>query len=121
MTGASLGIDSAIALDLARNGADVAINYRKHEGEAAAWPHRPGELARSNVNCNAVAPGLIETDMTAWVMKDPQILPMVLAQISLGRAGQPREIGTVVAFFASDEASYLTGQILHPSGGWVSG
>ena len=48
--------------------------------------------------------------MTAWVMKDPDILPIVLAQISLGRAGEPREIGTVAAFFASDEASYLTGQ-----------
>ena len=43
---------------------------------------------------------------------------MVLAQISLGRAGQPREIGTVVAFFASDEAGYLTGQSVHVDGGW---
>ena len=56
--------------------------------------------------------------MTAWVMKSPEILPHVLAQISLGRAGQPREIGTVVAFFASDEASYLTGQSIHVEGGW---
>ena len=43
-------------------------------------------------------------------MKNPDILPLVLAQISLGRAGEPREIGTVAAFLASDEASYLTGQ-----------
>ena len=49
--------------------------------------------------------------MTAWVMKDPALLPGVLAQISLGRAGEPREIGTVAAFFASDEASYLTGPV----------
>ena len=57
--------------------------------------------------------------MTAWVMKSPDILPLVLAQISLGRAGHPREIGNVVAFFASDEASYLTGQSIHVDGGWA--
>ena len=56
--------------------------------------------------------------MTSWVMKDPEILPQVLAQISLGRAGQPREIGAVAAFFASDDASYLTGQSIHVDGGW---
>jgi NAD(P)-dependent dehydrogenase (short-subunit alcohol dehydrogenase family) len=56
--------------------------------------------------------------MTAWVMKSPDILPMVLQQISLARAGNPRDIGTVVAFFASDEASYLTGQSVHVDGGW---
>jgi len=56
--------------------------------------------------------------MTAWVMKSPEILPNVLAQISLGRAGQPREIGAVAAFLASDEASYVTGQSIHVDGGW---
>ena len=56
--------------------------------------------------------------MTDWVMKSPDILPLVLAQISLGRAGQPQEVGRVVAFFASDEASYLTGQSVHVDGGW---
>ena len=57
--------------------------------------------------------------MTDWVMKSPEILPLVLAQISLGRAGQPREVGTVVAFFASDEAQYVTGQSLHVEGGFA--
>ena len=57
--------------------------------------------------------------MTAWVMKRADLLPGILAQISVGRAGQPREIGSVVAFFASDEASYLTGQSIHVDGGWV--
>jgi len=51
------------------------------------------------VNC--VHPGLIDTDMTAWVMKRPDLLPGILAQISLGRPGEPREIGTVVAFFGT--------------------
>ena len=51
-------------------------------------------------------------------IETPDILPVVLAQISMGRAGQPREVGHVVAFFASDEASYLTGQSVHVDGGW---
>ena len=43
---------------------------------------------------------------------------IILSQISLGRAGQPREIGTVAAFLASDDAAYLTGQSIYVDGGW---
>jgi glucose 1-dehydrogenase/3-oxoacyl-[acyl-carrier protein] reductase len=56
--------------------------------------------------------------MTEWVMKDATIRPLILAQISLGRAGEPREIGEVAAFLASDEASDLTGQSIFVDGGW---
>jgi NAD(P)-dependent dehydrogenase (short-subunit alcohol dehydrogenase family) len=77
------------------------------------------EVAPQGIRVNCVHPGLIETDMTDWVMKSAEILPQVLAQISLGRAGQPREVGTVVAFFASDEAQYVTGQSLHVEGGFA--
>ncbi len=77
------------------------------------------EMTPLGIRVNCVHPGLIDTPMTEWVMKSPDILPMVLAQISLGRPGQPREIGTVVSFFASDEASYLTGQSVHVDGGWA--
>ena len=76
------------------------------------------EVAHLGIRVNCVHPGLIETDMTDWVMKS-DFLPEVLSGISLGRAGQPREIGTVVAFFASEEASYLTGQSIHVEGGWI--
>ena len=57
--------------------------------------------------------------MTQWVMNDEAVLPIVLGQISLGRAGHPREIGTVAAFFASDDASYLRGQSIFVDGGWA--
>jgi len=76
------------------------------------------EMTPQGIRVNCIHPGLIDTPMTAWVMKDKDILPLVLAQISLGRAGQPREIGTVAAFLASDEASYLTGQSIFVDGGW---
>jgi NAD(P)-dependent dehydrogenase (short-subunit alcohol dehydrogenase family) len=76
------------------------------------------EMTPQGIRVNCIHPGLIDTPMTAWVMKDADILPLILAQISLGRAGQPREIGTVAAFLASDEASYLTGQSIFVDGGW---
>ena len=87
-------------------------------GLEALTRNMSAEMTPLGIRVNCVHPGLIDTDMTAWVMKSPDILPNVLAQISLGRAGEPREIGTVVAFFASDEASYLTGQSIHVDGGW---
>lgn len=87
-------------------------------GLEALTRNMSAEMTPLGIRVNCVHPGLIETDMTDWVMKSPDILPLVLAQISLGRAGQPREVGSVVAFFASDEASYLTGQSVHVDGGW---
>jgi glucose 1-dehydrogenase/3-oxoacyl-[acyl-carrier protein] reductase len=88
-------------------------------GLEALTRNMSAEVTPLGIRVNCVHPGLIETDMTDWVMKSPDILPLVLAQISMGRAGQPREIGTVVAFFASDEAKYLTGQSVHVDGGWA--
>ena len=87
-------------------------------GLEALTRNMSAEMTPQGIRVNCVHPGLIATDMTDWVMKSPDILPLVLAQISLGRAGEPREIGTVAAFFASDEASYLTGQSIHVDGGW---
>lgn len=88
-------------------------------GLEALTRNMSAEMTPLGIRVNCVHPGLIDTDMTAWVMKRPDLLPGILSQISLGRAGAPREIGTVVAFFASDDASYLTGQSIHVDGGWV--
>jgi glucose 1-dehydrogenase/3-oxoacyl-[acyl-carrier protein] reductase len=76
------------------------------------------ELAPHQIRVNCINPGLIDTDMTSWVMKDPNILPVVLEKIALKRAGQPAEIGQVVAFLASEKASYITGQSLYVDGGF---
>jgi glucose 1-dehydrogenase/3-oxoacyl-[acyl-carrier protein] reductase len=76
------------------------------------------EVTPQGIRVNCIHPGLIDTPMTEWVMKDAQVLPLILAQISLGRAGDSREIGKVAAFLASDDASYLTGQSFFVDGGW---
>jgi 3-oxoacyl-[acyl-carrier protein] reductase len=75
------------------------------------------EFAARGITVNAVAPGYIETQMTA-VLSD-KIKEAFLAQIPLGRAGTPAEVAGIIAFLASDAAAYLTGQVLHVSGGMV--
>lgn len=235
VTGASLGIGSAIALDLAKNGANVAINYRKHSEEATAicaeitkmgrraiavqadvanfkdaqamvdkvvaefgsidilvnnagvnrdaviwkmtedqWDEaiainlkgyfnyiravapllkdqgsgkivnitsinglrgkfgqanyaaaKAGiigltktvarELAKSNVNCNAVAPGLIETEMMKVLPED--VKQKALADIVLGRMGQPEEVAWLVTFLCSEKSRHITGEVIKVDGG----
>jgi 3-oxoacyl-[acyl-carrier protein] reductase len=73
------------------------------------------ELASRGVTVNAVAPGFIETDMTAVLSQN--VKDAFMAQIPLGRAGQPEDVAASVAFLASESASYMTGQVLHVSGG----
>src|SRR5512135_608441 len=235
VTGASLGIGSAIAIDLAKNGANVAINYRKHDAEANAicgeivkmgrrgltvkadvasfndaqsmvttvvkefgrvdifvnnagvnrdaviwkmteeqWDEaldinlkgyfnyirgvaplfkeqgsgkivnvtsinglrgkfgqanytaaKAGiigltktvarELAKSNVNCNAVAPGLIETDMVKQAPED--VRQKAMAEIVLGRMGTPEEVAFVVTFLCTERARHITGEVIKVDGG----
>ncbi len=73
------------------------------------------ELAPKGVTVNAVAPGFIETDMTAGLPE--KIKEYMLSLIPLGRFGQPEEVAEVVAFLVSDKAAYITGQVIHVNGG----
>jgi 3-oxoacyl-[acyl-carrier protein] reductase len=73
------------------------------------------EVASRNVTVNVVAPGLIETDMTRALTADAQ--HDWAAQIPMGRPGTPAEVAAAVCFLASDEASYITGQVLAVNGG----
>ncbi|GAX90401.1 3-oxoacyl-[acyl-carrier-protein] reductase [Effusibacillus lacus] len=75
------------------------------------------ELASRNITVNAVAPGYIQTDMTAVLNDD--VKETLSKQIPLGRLGDPEDIAKVVAFLASDDASYMTGQVLTVDGGMV--
>jgi len=73
------------------------------------------ELAGRNVTCNAIAPGFIDTDMTA-VMGD-KIKETAIAAIPLKRMGTPRDIANLAAFLADDEAGYITGEVIKIDGG----
>ncbi|WP_102692694.1 3-oxoacyl-[acyl-carrier-protein] reductase [Rummeliibacillus pycnus] len=75
------------------------------------------ELAARNIFVNAVAPGFIDTDMTEELPED--IKAQMLSQIPLAKLGEPEDVAKVVAFLASDDASYMTGQTLHVDGGMV--
>jgi glucose 1-dehydrogenase len=75
-------------------------------------------LAPHGVRVNAVGPGAIETQMAAdTVTGTPEGLKRVLSRVPMGRMGRPEEIAAIVAFLASDDASYLTGQTLFADGG----
>ncbi len=73
------------------------------------------ELAARNITVNAVAPGYIDTDMTQAMTETAR--EATLAQIPLKRVGTPRDIAEMVAFLASDRASYITGQVISVDGG----
>ena len=75
------------------------------------------ELARSQVTVNAICPGFIDTVMTRGIPE--AIREQQVAKIPLGRAGQPADVAAVVAFLASDEAGYLTGEVINVGGGYV--
>jgi 3-oxoacyl-[acyl-carrier protein] reductase len=73
------------------------------------------EIASRGITVNAVAPGFIETDMTAVLSDD--VKEAMLSTIPLGKAGTPEDIADAILFLASDKAAYITGQVIHVSGG----
>ncbi|MGI8481317.1 MAG: 3-oxoacyl-[acyl-carrier-protein] reductase [Chthoniobacterales bacterium] len=75
------------------------------------------ELASRGITVNAVAPGLIETDMTAVLSDD--VRKAILGKVPLAKLGEPADIAVAVAFLASTEAKYITGQVLAVDGGMV--
>jgi 3-oxoacyl-[acyl-carrier protein] reductase len=77
------------------------------------------EVASRNVTCNAVAPGFIETSMTAVLREE--FRQSAVKSIPLGRVGSPEDVAAAVGFLASDEASYITGHVLNVNGGLLMG
>src|SRR2546423_9916099 len=77
------------------------------------------EVASRNITVNAVAPGWIETAMTADL--NPEMREAVIKMVPLGRPGRDMEIANVVKFLASDDSSYITGQVIGVNGGMLMG
>lgn len=77
------------------------------------------EVASRNITVNAVAPGFIETPMTAVLSED--VSKAMLATVPLGRRGTPKDVAQAVKFLASDAASYITGHVLDVNGGMFMG
>jgi 3-oxoacyl-[acyl-carrier protein] reductase len=78
------------------------------------------EVGPHGITVNAIAPGGIETDMSRDVMTE-EYRARRLAELPLRRFGRVEDVAYCALVLAADDAGYLTGQILHPSGGWVSG
>jgi NAD(P)-dependent dehydrogenase (short-subunit alcohol dehydrogenase family) len=75
------------------------------------------DLATRGVRVNAVCPGYVRTPMTKGYLADPAALSGIRAHVPMGRVADPEEIAAVIAFLASDEASYVTGAAIAVDGG----
>src|SRR5881398_360512 len=77
------------------------------------------ELARHAIYVNSVAPGWVDTDMSAPAIRDPEISKRVYSTIPLGRVGKPEEIAATVLFLCSEHAGFITGEVFNVNGGAV--
>lgn len=75
------------------------------------------ETVRHNVRVNAIAPGYFRTDMNAAILDDPEMGPKIVGRIPMRRVGRPEESGPLAVYLASDQASYVTGEVYFISGG----
>jgi len=92
------------------------LNYCASKGGVEAMTRSLArEIGSRNITVNAVAPGFIETDMTADLGEDAHA--QLTSQVPLGRLGQPEDIAAAVCFLSGDSAAYITGQVLHVNGG----
>ena len=78
------------------------------------------EWAQFNINVNALAPGLIKTDMLAPFIETPELLQGCLDMVPMGRLGEPEDIGLLTLFLCSEAASYITGRVITIDGGAIA-
>lgn len=137
LTGTMLSMQSAVRqmLQQGRGGAIVTISSiaAKHPepvpppygvSKAAVWMltlHAARMLVDAGIRVNSVGPGFIETNMTKLLRDFPEAMEPLMTTIPMRRMGTPDEVAAAVAFLASDDASYFTGELLHPDGGFFTG
>jgi len=94
------------------------INYSSAKGGIVALTKSAArELASSGITVNVVQPGYVSTEMTEKIRTDPKLKEIYAGRVLLGRFAEPEEVSPAFVFLASDEASYITGQILCVDGG----
>jgi NAD(P)-dependent dehydrogenase (short-subunit alcohol dehydrogenase family) len=137
LTGTLLSMQSTVRqmLEQGRGGAIVTISSiaAKHPepgapaygvSKAGVWMltlHAAKMLTGAGIRVNSVGPGFIETNMTKVLRDMPDAMAQFWSSIPMGRMGTPDEVAAAVAFLASDDASYFTGELLHPDGGFFTG
>ncbi len=105
-----------VASDAGRVGSLGETTYAAAKGGVIAMTKSLArEMARHNINVNCVSPG--PTDTPLFRMQPPKIQEALIRAIPFRRLGQPEDVAAAVAFLASDQASYITGQVLSVSGG----
>ncbi len=78
-------------------------------------------LGPLGIRVNSIGPGFIDTNMTAALDEVDEYHDLIISRTPMGRKGKPHEIASVALFLASDDASYVTGELIHPDGGWFTG
>ena len=137
LTGTLLSMQSTVRqmLEQGRGGSIVTISSiaAKHPepgapaygvSKAGVWMltlHAAKMLVDDGIRVNSVGPGFIETNMTKMLRDIPEAMAPFMGSIPMGRMGTPDEVAAAVAFLASDDASYFTGELLHPDGGYFTG
>jgi NAD(P)-dependent dehydrogenase (short-subunit alcohol dehydrogenase family) len=136
LTGTFLAVQAAARhmLSLGRGGSIITIASiaAKHPeagpvaygvSKAGVWmvtKQAAQALGPAGIRVNAIGPGWTDTNMLAVMKTVPGAVDAVVGRLPLRRLGTPDEIASVASFLASDDASYVTGEILHPDGGFVT-
>ena len=114
--GKIINTSSIMGLSGQRRGSHYAAAKAAVIGLTKAWAK---EFADWNIQVNAVAPGRVSTPMVTFMTSDPAYIENMERMVPMKRQAEPVEIAYLVAFLASSEADYLTGQVISPNGGEV--
>jgi 3-oxoacyl-[acyl-carrier protein] reductase len=97
------------------------VHYAMAKGAIEVMSHTLAQsLGGRQITVNTVSPGVVDTDMGAWVHSSPEIESAVTSTIALQRLGQPADVADIVAFLASADARWITGTVIDASGGqWL--